>query len=161
MMMKRHLSILSALVAPAVLALAVSLPAAPALAQGSSCQDDFQKLGAARQAAISRINGFSRGKANPVQVCAAARQLVSADTRLIDWMTNNKDWCQVPDEAIENLTKSRGQGVDLRNRACGAAAQQQRLIQQQRRLQQQQEAAGGGGAAPAPGSGIRLPQGAL
>lgn len=150
----------SRLVCAIALCLAV-VPAAvsPAMAQAQSCQDDFAKIMGARQSIIQRINGFRTKRPTPQQACAAFNQLRSADARLISWMTTNKDWCQIPDDALTNAQNSQAQAAKIRGQACGAAAKQQQMQTQMRRQQELQ--AQGGGAPAQPGSGIRLPQGAL
>jgi hypothetical protein len=133
-----------------------------ALAQGSNCQTDFQKMMSPRQALIGRINGFRNKRPTADQACSTLSQLVAADSRVIKWMTENKDWCQIPDELVGQLKASSGQAATSRNQACGAARNQKAQIARARAAQaraaQQQ---GGGGGPPAVGSGVRLPQGAL
>jgi hypothetical protein len=109
-----------------------------------------------RKSILQRINGFRTKRPTPQQACAAFNQLRSADARLISWMTTNKDWCQIPDDALTNAQNSQAQAAKIRGQACGAAAKQQQQIRRQQELQAQ-----GGGAPAQPGSGIRLPQGAL
>jgi hypothetical protein len=138
-----------------------------ALAQASSCQADFQKVMGPRQAIIARINGFAKRRPTADQACSSLGQLVSADRRVLNWMTENKDWCQISDETISQLRTSSGQASRSRGQACGAASQQRVMIAraraaQARAAQQQASGGGGGGDRPAPvGSGVRLPQGAL
>jgi hypothetical protein len=136
-----------------------------ALAQASSCATDFQKVMGPRQALIARINGFARKRPTADQACSVLGQLVSADRRVLNWMTENKDWCQIGDEMISQLQNSSGQAARSRGQACGAASQQRTQIARARAAQAraaQQQQAGGGGDRPAPvGSGVRLPQGAL
>jgi hypothetical protein len=135
-------------------------------AQASSCQTDFQKVMGPRQAIIARINGFAKRRPTADQACSSLGQLVSADRRVLNWMNENKDWCQISDEMISQLRTSSGQAARSRGQACGAAAQQRTMIARARAAQaraaQQQQAGGGGGDRPPPvGSGVRLPQGAL
>jgi hypothetical protein len=135
-----------------------------AFAQATSCQTDFQKVMAPRQALIARINGFAKKRPTADQACSTLGQLVAADRRLINWMTENKDWCQIGDEMITQAQASSGQAARSRGQACSAASQQRSQIAKARAAQaraaQQQQA--GGGDRPAPvGSGVRLPQGAL
>jgi hypothetical protein len=135
-----------------------------ALAQASTCAADFQKVMGPRQALIARINGFARKRPTADQACSALGQLVAADRRVLSWMTENKDWCQIGDEMISQLQGSSGQAARSRGQACGAAAQQRSQIAKARAAQARasQQQAGGGGDRPAPvGSGVRLPQGAL
>lgn len=128
-----------------------------ARAQQSSCQADFQKLMSPRLALIQRLNNFQKKRPTPQVACSTLSQLVAADSRLDKWVGENKDWCQIPEEMVEQLKAGAGQAQRARGQACGVAKQQAALIA---RARAQQRAAQGGGQAPV-GSGVRLPQGAL
>jgi hypothetical protein len=145
----------------AVAAVALTVSAAAtgdARAQAESCQADFQKVMGPRQALINRINGFRNKRPTPGQACSTLGQLVNADAGVLKWMNENKDWCQIPDSLIEQLQTSSGQASRSRGQACAAAKNQAGQIA---RARAQQRAAQGGGGAPAVGSGVRLPSGAL
>jgi hypothetical protein len=139
---------------------AVAASSGGAMAQASTCQTDFQKYMGPRMALIQRINGFQKRKPTPQAACSTLSQLVSADSRLSKWMTENKEWCQIPDNVVEQLQTGAGQATRARGQACGAAKNQASQIARARAAQQR-AAQGGGGGAPAVGSGVRLPQGAL
>jgi hypothetical protein len=138
--------------------LATLVPTA-AMAQQSGCAGDFQKLMGPRQALIERINGFQKRKPTPQQACSTLGQLVAADARVGKWVDENKDWCQIPDQLVEQLKTGAGQAQRARGQACGAAKQQAAMVARARAQQRAQQ--GGGGAAPPVGSGVRLPSGAL
>jgi hypothetical protein len=137
------------------------IPTSAAQAQASNCQTDFQKVMGPRQTLIERINGFRNKKPTATQACSTLGQLVSADGRLIKWLTDNKEWCQIPDQLIEQVQGSTGQASRSRTQACGAAKNQQVQIARARAAQARAQQGGGAGSAPAVGSGVRLPQGAL
>jgi hypothetical protein len=133
-----------------------------AMAQ-SSCQADMQKVMAPRQALLARVNGFAKRRPTPDQACSTFSSLAAADGRAVKWMTDNKDWCQVPDELLEQMKGASGQIIRARSQSCTAAknfrAQVAKIRAQQRRAAEAQS--GGGGGPPAVGSGVRLPSGAL
>lgn len=129
--------------------LAIMAVTAPAAAMTASCQAEFEKYSAQRQAEIARINAFNKKRPTAQQACAAFGSLGSVENRMLKWMTENKDWCQIPEVYFEQLKGAAGETNKLRGQICTAA---------------RREAAGGGAAprgAPPPGSGVRLPQGAL
>lgn len=130
-----------------------------ALAQQSSCATDFQKFMAPRQALIERVNSFQKKRPTPQQACGTLNQLVSADSRMSKWVDENKDWCQIPEQIVEQLKTGAEQAQRARGQACGVAKQQAAMIARARA--QQRAAQQGGGGAPAVGSGVRLPSGAL
>ncbi len=122
--------------------------ASKAFAAPASCQAEFQKLTAERQAAIERINGFNKRRPTAQVACGAFNNLSGIEARFIKWMTENKDWCQIPDEFIGQLKGANGSTNKARGQVCTAA-------------RQQQEGGGGPRGAPPPGAGVRLPSGAL
>lgn len=138
----------------AVLALTgalVALPAGQAMAMPESCQKDLNTYGQTRMDAINRINGFKNKRPTPTQACSAFGNLVSAEAKMIKWMEDNKEWCQIPDPLIADLKKGAAQGVKIRGQACSAAKKEAQM--------RAQGGGGGGGGAPRPA--VRLPQGAL
>jgi hypothetical protein len=144
--------------AAVLLGMSFFIPTSGAQAQASNCQADFQKVMGPRQTLIERINGFRNKRPSAGQACSTLGQLVSADGRLIKWLTENKDWCQIPDQLIEQVQGSTGQASRSRAQACGAAKNQQTQIA---RARANQARAQQGSGAPPVGSGVRLPQGAL
>jgi hypothetical protein len=145
--------------AAAVLVAGVFVTPDQAHAQASNCQTDFQKVMAPREALMQRINGFRNKRPTAGQACSTLGQLVTADGNVLKWMTENKDWCQIPDTLVEQLQTAGGQVSKSRAQACSAAKNQ--VTQQARARAAQARAQQGGGGAPPIGSGVRLPQGAL
>jgi hypothetical protein len=92
-----------------------------ARAQADSCQTNFRKVMGSRQALINRINGFRNERPTPGQACSTLGQLVAADGKVLAWMTENRDWCQIPDGLIEQLQTSSGQASRSRDKACAVA----------------------------------------
>jgi hypothetical protein len=142
-----------------VLAAGVVVTPGQAQAQASNCQTDFQKVMAPREALMARINGFRNKRPTAGQACSTLGQLVTADGNVLKWMTENKDWCQIPDALVEQLQTASGQVSKSRGQACSAAKNQASQIARARAAQARAQQ--GGGGAPPIGSGVRLPQGAL
>ena len=126
-----------------------------AAAEAVDCQKDFAQLMGNRQQIITKINGFNKKKPTPAQACSALTQLVSSDKKTMDWLEANKQWCQIPDEVPNGLKQQSTQSSVIRGKACAAAQAQAK------QLHQQQRAASSGGPSGLPGSGVRLPGGAL
>ena len=126
-----------------------------ALGQGmpQSCMKDFEPLMKVRQAAIQRVNSLNPKKTTAPQACAAFRELAAKNQKVVEYMTTNKDWCQIGDNDLAAVTQAQEQIEKNRSNACNAAAKQAAQIRQMQRQQQN--------AQPAVGSGVRLPQGAL
>jgi hypothetical protein len=128
----------------------------PALAV--DCQKDFANLMQPRQKLIEQINTFSKKKTTPQTACTAFTKLGASDNKLIAWVKLNKDWCHIPDDFAKNLEAQSEQASKVRGQACGMAAKQSKMMEQMK-VQQRREAQGGPSGLP--GSGVRLPKGAL
>jgi hypothetical protein len=133
--------------APSVLSLArgviflgAIVVAAPAIAD-QNCGDDLQNLAKRREAALQSINALvasAKGKQLDAAVfCSRSAPLNQAETAMLAYMVKNKDWCGVPDEAINQLKAAHAKSVAFSSKACTVAAQMKKMKEQ---------AAQGGGA---------------
>ena len=122
--------------------------AAPAFA-AQDCATDLAGLAGRREAALKNINALvaaSHGKKlDPEAFCARSGPLNSAEEAMIAYMTKNKDWCQIPDDAIAQLRASHAKSAAFGGKACSVAAQI-RTMKAQAAKQQAQAAQNGGGA---------------
>jgi hypothetical protein len=116
------------------------------------CNEDIAKLTKKRQGVIDQLNHQSKGAKNqldPVAACPKLRALVAAENELVSYLTKNKEWCSVPDEALANINASSSKSSTVANQACKVAAQMKKA--------QQQQSAGALNAPP----GQKLPTGPL
>ena len=131
------------------LALAGATWAAPALAQ--SCGDDLQKLSQRRETEMATINTLikaAKGKQlDPNVFCAKSGGLMTAENAMIAYMEKNKDWCGIPDDALDNLKANHAKSAAFAAKACKVAAEMKKAKEQ---------AANGGGPESQP-----LPTGPL
>jgi hypothetical protein len=114
----------------------------PALA--AECSEDIGNLTKKRQAIIDGLNKLAKSSANgqldPAVSCPRLRSLAAAEEELLAYLQKNKDWCMVPDEAINNLTMSLNRSKSVSVRACNMAEQ----------IKKNEEAGGLGGAQKLP-----------
>jgi hypothetical protein len=133
---------------PAVAAAALVLTG-PAFANGD-CAGDLQKLAAKREDALKGINQMvtaAKGKKlDPEAFCARSRPLNTAEEAMLAYMLKNKDWCQIPDDAINQLKATHAKSVAFGGKACAVAAQIAKMKKQAAEAAQQ---GGGVGGAPA------------
>ena len=136
----------------------VLLSAAPVFAQ--DCAADLQALAGKREAALRSINTMvasSKGKKlDPEAFCVRSRPLNAAEEAMLAYMVKNKDWCQLPDDAIAQLKESHAKSVAFGGKACAVAVQIDKMKKQAAKATQQQSVAGGGPPAQQP-----LPAGPL
>jgi hypothetical protein len=144
----------------------------PAFAQTANVCEQGRKLLQQRQAIIGQINSWSKKKVDPNTACAAFTRLQGNGSATLKWMETNKDWCQIPEDAMTGLSNAQGQIGKNRANACQVAVQfnkakkqaiQQAQQQRAKQQQQQQGAAGGafGGADQITGGAIPVPSGSL
>jgi len=131
----------------AALIVALSLGGAPwALpAHAQSCGEDLHKLAQKREAELAVINGLvksAHGKQlDPTVFCAKSAGLNAAEDAMIAYMEKNKDWCEIPDEALAQLKANHAKSLAFSAKACKVAAELKKMKEQQ---------AEGGGPQPLP-----------
>ena len=59
---------------------------------------------------------------------------------MLAYMVKNKDWCQIPDDAIASFKASHAKSVAFGGKACTVAAQIEKMKKQAAQAQQQQQA---------------------
>ncbi len=106
--------------------------AGPALAQ--SCGDDLQKLAQKREASMQAINGVvaaAHGKPlDPAIFCAKTAPLIAVEGAMIAYMEKNKEWCQVPDDAIAQLKAAHVKTIGFSTKACTVAEKIKKMKEQ-------------------------------
>jgi hypothetical protein len=121
-------------------------------ARADDCNADIANFNKKRQAVIDSLNQLAKGgkkQLDPIASCPKLKNLVVIEHQLIAYLNKNKDWCNVPDEALTNITTSSTKSESVATQACAVAAQAKKM--------QQQQAAGGVNAPQAQ----KLPTGPL
>ena len=136
----------------AILAAALALFANEG-AFAQSCQEDFQKLSMKRMGAIQTLNNLGKagkGKMDPAAACPVAKKLAGIETEMLNYMSKNKEWCNIPDNVVDGFKQARSKTQTFATQACAAAVKMKQM---------QEQAAQGGGPGMAPPQ--RLPAGPL
>jgi hypothetical protein len=139
---------LLAFVSLGLVALAIGAPSARA----QSCNEDIAAFGQKRNAAIQALNAISKshgGKLDPVAACPALKNLSAVEGQMGAYLTKNKEWCNIPDEFINNFKAGTARTGGMAKQACDLAAKVKQMQQN-----------GGMGAAAAPPP-VKLPAGPL
>jgi hypothetical protein len=103
-------------------------------AYAADCNQDIGALTKKRQGIIDQLNQLAQGgkkQLDPVASCPKLRALVAVERELLAYLTKNKDWCAVPDEAFQNVTASTGKSGKVANQACTVAAKMKKAQEQQ------------------------------
>ncbi len=119
----------------AVLAATILIPfAVCGAAYATDCNQDIGALAKKRQGIIDQLNKLAEGgkkQLDPIASCPKLRALVAVERELLAYLTKNKDWCSVPDEAFQNISASTGKSGKVANQACTVAAQMKKAQEQQ------------------------------
>ncbi len=117
-----------------------SLGVAPAMAD---CQEDMGKIMKERQGAIDALNKMSSGakkQLDPIAACPRLKNLAGLENKLVSYLEKNKDWCNVPDNFLENAKAGRAKTAGIATKACQVAGQ----VEKMKKMQQQAAQQGGG-----------------
>jgi len=126
-------------------------------ARAQSCNDDLAKLGQKRGAQIEALNGIAKankGKLDPIAACPRFRELASIEEQMLAYLTKNKDWCNIPDEFLNNFKTGSAKSAGMATQACAIAAKI-------KKMQKEQALGGGGGGGGNLGPAPKLPAGPL
>ena len=107
--------------------------ASTGVARATDCNADVAGLTAKRQVSIDKLNDLaksSKGKLDPVASCPVLRNLVKAEGDLLKYLEANKNWCNVPDEAVNNLKAADAKSQTFATQACNFAVQAKKQQQQ-------------------------------
>jgi hypothetical protein len=103
-------------------------------ARADDCGADIANFNKKRQSVIDQLNHLASGgkkQLDPVASCPKLQSLVAIERQLVAYLTKNKDWCNVPDEALENITASSTKSQAVATQACAVAAQVKKAQAQQ------------------------------
>jgi hypothetical protein len=103
------------------------------VAWAGDCNSDIATLNNKRQGFMEKLNVIAKatkGKLDPVASCPVLRSLVKAETDLLGYLSSNKNWCNVPDEAVDNLKKADLKTQGFATQACNIAEQVKKQKQQ-------------------------------
>ncbi len=97
-------------------ALSVSTAYADCQTDVTALREDLEAKGQALQKAANSK------EPDPVVLCPLFRSFAAAEAKWGKFLTENKEWCQIPDDAIKQAATSHKNTVNMRNRVCQAAA---------------------------------------
>jgi hypothetical protein len=127
------LAVTSLATAAVIAGMCLSAPS-PAAAQATSCQQDLEKFGSRRVAAmedLSRLAKAGKGKLDPIAACPKLRNLAALEAQFVDYLVKNKDWCGIPDNIVQAMSGSHVKTSKFATQACTIAAQAKKAQQQQ------------------------------
>lgn len=81
-----------------------------------SVRGELEEKGKALQAVIGKKQN------DPQVLCPLFRAYAAAESKWVKFLSDNKDWCQIPGQAIDQASTSNKRTVEMRNKVCDAAA---------------------------------------
>ena len=103
------------------------------VAQAGDCNSDVAALSQKRQAVMEKLNTIAKatkGKLDPIASCPVLRTLVKTEGDLLSYLNANKNWCNVPDDAITNLQTADVKTRTFATQACNFAEQARKAQKQ-------------------------------
>lgn len=94
--------------------------------QQPPCVQEFFKLRDDAESKAKAIRAANERKATAKEACGLFSAFTASEAKMIKYAEDNRVWCGIPPEIIENMKKGHTQSTALRTRVCTAAAQPQR-----------------------------------
>jgi hypothetical protein len=105
--------------------------ATPALAQ-STCETDMRKIRDKHDVVVASLNTMKKsGKLDAEAACPKLRALTSIENEWVAYMTKNKDWCNIPEDALANMEANKNKTAAFAGQACSVAAKNKKMKEQQ------------------------------
>ncbi|WP_348933558.1 hypothetical protein [Aquabacter sp. CN5-332] len=88
----------------------------------ADCQTDFVAIRAEMDEKGKALQAAGKAKASPQELCPLFRAYTAAEGKLAKYLLDNKDWCQIPEQAIAQSQEGNKKTAALRDKVCAAAA---------------------------------------
>lgn len=88
----------------------------------ADCQTDAMSARGELEAAGKALEAATKKKAAPDVLCPLFRKFAAAEAKWTKFLNDNKEWCQVPQQAIDQSKASQKRSASLRDQVCQAAA---------------------------------------
>lgn len=88
----------------------------------ADCQSDVVAARAELEEKGKALNAAGKKKADPQTLCPLFRAFSTAEAKWVKFLTENKDWCQIPEQAIKQASASHKKTNEVRDKVCQVAA---------------------------------------
>lgn len=107
---------------PQLLAIGAALAVFGAGSALADCQTDFMAVRGDMEAKGKAIQAAGKRKAPPQELCPLFRAYAAAEGKVAKFLSDNKDWCQIPPNVVDGAVKNNKKTLALRDKICQAAA---------------------------------------
>ena len=100
----------------------------------ADCQEDLGKLMAKRTTAMEALNKMNSGgkkQLDPIAACPKLKGLTAIENEVVSYLEKNKEWCNVPENFLDQAKAGRAKTAAFATKACQVAAQVQKMKEQQ------------------------------
>ena len=91
-------------------------------AQGMPCGNEIMPLRAAVEKQGMTVKSAIDRKAPPPELCSQLKAMTTAEGKFVKYLKDNAGWCQIPPQAIDQVSASHANTVKIRDRVCDIAA---------------------------------------
>lgn len=101
---------------------AAFVASAPMSSAFADCQSDATSARSDLEAKGKALQAASKRQAPPQELCGLFKAYATAEAKWVKFLTDNKDWCQIPSEIADKARASNKQSSAMRDRICQVAA---------------------------------------
>jgi hypothetical protein len=99
-------------------------------AWAQSCNEDLSVMGKKRNTDIEALGAISKshgGKLDPILACPHLRSMKTIETQMLAYLVKNKDWCNIPEEFINNFKANGEKTAKMAGQACELAVKMKKM----------------------------------
>jgi hypothetical protein len=102
-------------------------------ARAQSCNEDLGAMGKQRIAQVEALNVIAKshaGKLDPIAACPHLRNIKAIEAKMLAYMLKNKDWCNIPDDFVNNFKANTVKSGTMASQACAIAEKMKQMQSQ-------------------------------
>jgi hypothetical protein len=115
-------AILTLCLAPLWTGMANAQAPAPSPQQAPPCIQEFFKLRDDAEKKAAAIKAANERKAAPKEACNLFGALITAQTKMLKYASENTTWCGIPQQVVEQIKEGVTKIGEVRTKVCQAAA---------------------------------------
>jgi hypothetical protein len=100
--------------------------------RAQTCNEDLGAFGKERNTEIEALNAISKShdnKLDPIAACPHLRKMKDIEGKMAAYLTKNKDWCNIPDDFLNQFKSSSEKTAKVAEQACALAAKAKQMQQ--------------------------------
>ena len=94
--------------------------------------EDLAGFGKDRNGEIEALNTISKSHGNkldPIAACPHLRKMKEIEAKMSAYMVKNKEWCNIPDDFLNNFKENSDRTTKIAEQACALAAKAKQMQQ--------------------------------